>query len=47
VSQPTFDLAAPACLRSELIEALADLNVWPVEIFSGQDEGENILAESC
>lgn len=39
-----FDPAAPACLRSQLIEALADLNVWPIEIFSDQDEGEIILS---
>lgn len=34
-----FDPAAPICLRSELIEALGDLSIWPIEIFSGEDEG--------
>lgn len=42
-----FDPAAPVCLRSELIEALGDLNIWPIEISSGEDGSEIFCFMTC
>lgn len=39
----TFDPAAPDMLRSQIIEALGDLGVWPMTAYTGSDEGEAIL----
>lgn len=39
----TFDPAAPDMLRSQIIEALGDLGVWPIMVYTGSDEGEVIL----
>lgn len=41
----SFDPTAPIDLRSQLIEALGDLSVWPIEIFSGEDAGKIMLAQ--
>ena len=38
----TFDPAAPDDLRTRLIEALGDLGIWPMTVFTGTDEG-NVL----
>lgn len=39
----TFDPAAPDMLRSQIIEALGDLGVWPMTAFTGFQEGKVIV----
>lgn len=41
----SFDPAAPEDLRTRLIMILGEVGgVWPVSCFTGQDEGEVIVA---
>jgi hypothetical protein len=35
----TFGPAAPVGFRNDRIEALGYLSTWPIEIFSGEEEG--------
>lgn len=39
----TFDPAAPDVLRTQIIEALGDLGIWPMTAFTGTDEGTVIV----
>jgi hypothetical protein len=39
----TFDPAAPDDLRTKIIEALGSLGIWPMGIFTGQDDGKVIV----
>ncbi|MDW9417108.1 hypothetical protein NKY66_00095 [Sinorhizobium meliloti] len=38
-----FDPAAPDVLRTQIIEALGDLGIWPMTAFTGTDEGKLIV----
>lgn len=40
----TFDPVVPDMVRSQIIEVVGNLGVWPMGIFNGQDEGLVIVA---